>query len=131
MYKCKQLIYMCKTLAIDLWKNRKTDYCIVCTVLSGSWSFRIPLHSSSSVWRSWFVDHGGGYPLRLMASHGGFKSLFCCFCGSKRRFQKLQVWECYIFFYVCAWLICSQLPRSKVFSSVMGQTNQIACQFGK
>lgn len=30
------------------------------------------------------------------------------------------------FFYVCVWLICSQLPRPKVFSSMMGQTNQIA-----
>ncbi|XP_022292525.2 uncharacterized protein LOC111103499 isoform X2 [Crassostrea virginica] len=28
-----------------------------------------------------------------MAARGGFKSLFCCFCGSRRRFQKLQTFE--------------------------------------
>lgn len=76
-----------------MWKSGETDCYIVCAQLVGTGGFHSLLYSTSSVSRSRFADHGGGYSIRLMASRGGLKSLFCCFCGSKRRFQKLQTFE--------------------------------------
>lgn len=99
-----------KTLTIDFVEKRREIFILYVHSWVVLGVFRTPLHSTSSVWRSRLADHGGGYPLRLMASRGGLKSLFCCFCGSKRRFQKLQVWEYFFFTYV--WLICSKAAKS-------------------